>query len=97
MATLYPIGDPREIFPKSGVAFSFDELRSIVGGRVETVALPSGGRIVVNEDGKVDGLQDNPEATALWKREYPIELYPGNNDESIVGVALVASDTELGY
>ena len=63
---------------------------------VQIVPLPSGKSIVINEEGKLIGLPVNKAATAEWKNEYPIEKYPMNNDELIVGNALIADDQELG-
>ena len=62
---------------------------------VEIVPLPSGKLIIVNEEGKLIGLEKNEEATKFWKEEYPIEKYPVNNDELIVGNALVVEEKEI--
>ena len=51
--------------------------------------------IIVNEEGKLIGLEKNEEATKFWKEEYPIEKYPVNNDELIVGNALVVEEKEI--
>ena len=81
---------------KNKKSFSYEELRIFVEGMVEIVPLPSGKSIIVNEEGKCIGLPKNEKATEYWKEEYPIEKYPDNNDELIVGNALVATDEELG-
>jgi hypothetical protein len=96
MATLYTTdGIEIEVKPK-GESFSYEELKMIVGGLVEIVPLPDGRSMVVNEEGKLIGLPKNEEATKMWNKQYPIEDYSFNNDELVVGNALVATDKELG-
>lgn len=96
MATLYKVdGIIKEVKPKNGKKFKYEELRKIVDGMVEIVGLPSGRAIVVNEEGKLIGLQYNTEASKVWNKEYPIEKYPNNNDQTIVGDALVVEEKEI--
>lgn len=98
MATFYKVGvSPVEMTPKNGKFFTYEELKEAVEGMVEIVPLPSGKSVVVNEEGKLNGLEVNEEATQMWKKEYPIERYPNNNDELIVGNALVATEEELNH
>lgn len=90
-------GEIIKVIPKDKKAFSYNELKDYVGGRIEIVPLPSGKKIVVNEEGKLTGLEVNKEATKIWKGEYPINKYPLNNDELIVGNALLIENlSELG-
>lgn len=91
MAKIYKTdGSKEDVFPKDGKYFSYEELKEIVGGMVEILPLPKSNMlIVINENGKCDGLEKNEVATEIWKREYPIEEYPENNDELIVGNVLV--------
>jgi len=92
-ATYYKTnGEIEEISPKNNKNFSYEELKELVGGMVEIVPLPSGKIIVVNEEGKLIGLDKNENATKVWNEEYPIDLYPNNNDELIVGNSLVCDD-----
>lgn len=103
MAKYYITGDVEEVkdvFPKNGKMFSYTELKEfvgegLVGAMVEIVPLPSGKYIVVNEEGKLIGLAENRMATEEWKKEYPIEQYPNNNDELIVGNALICEANEI--
>jgi hypothetical protein len=100
MATLYKTdGTVEEVKPKTGKYFSYEELQAFVGKdddkMIEIVPLPSGKSMIVNEEGKLIGLKKNYKATEHWQIEYPIEDYPGNNDELIVGNALVVEDSEL--
>lgn len=101
MAKLYKIHEDgsetvRDLLPKNGVSFSYQELREVVGGMVEIVPLPSGKSIVVNEEGKLIGLAINQEASKAWREEYPLDKYTENNDGIIAGSALIATEAELG-
>lgn len=51
--------------PKNGTDFQLEELQAIVGGWIEIVYLLDGRIIVVNEDGKCNGLPINENATKL--------------------------------
>lgn len=92
-------GTVEDVKPQDGKTFSYKELQEFVGKdndrMIEIVPLPSGKVIIVNEEGKLIGLEKNEKATDYWKEEYPIEQYPGNNDELIVGNALVAEESEI--
>jgi hypothetical protein len=78
-----------DIKPNNNKSFTYEEMKGIVGGMVEIVPLPSGRSLICNEEGKLDGLPENIEATKIWKEEYPIAKYPLNNDELIVGNVLI--------
>lgn len=94
-ATLYTTdGHAKEITPANGTDFTLDEMYGYVGDPVEFLALPSGQVMLINEEGKLNDLPKNEQATEIWKREYPIEQYPDNNDELIVGNAIVC-DAEM--
>ena len=99
-ATLIKVdGTQIDVKPKDGDHFSYEELRAFVcpnnDGLVEMVPLPSGKVLVGNEEGKLIGLQKNEVATEMWKQEYPIEKYPHNNDELIVGDVLITDEAYL--
>lgn len=100
MATYYKVdGTVKVVNPKDGKFFSYEELQEFVGEgndkMIEIVPLPSGKSMIVNEEGKLIDLPKNEKATEYWKKEYPISEYPGNNDELIVGNALVVDESEL--
>lgn len=92
-------GTETEVTPKDGKYFSFEELRDFVrddfSQMVEIAPMPSGKLLVCNEEGKLQAEpQVNKIATEIWKKEYPIEKYPHNNDELVVGNVLI---TDEGY
>lgn len=51
---------------------SLDSFQSLVGGDIEMVPTNDGGSMYIHEDGKAQGLQPNPTATAL------VTLFPGD-------------------
>ncbi len=87
---------PKDVKPKDGKYFKYKELTAFVGGMVEIVPMPSGRYLVCNEEGQLIELEKNDEATKMWKEEYPIDKYPHNNNELIVGNVLITDDKFLG-
>lgn len=86
----------QKVRPKKGKTFSLKELQGYVGGLIQIVPLPSGQVLICNDEGKLKGLPINRIATELWKKEYPIEQYPLNNDELIVGDVVVSPPVLVG-
>ena len=82
-------GKQCEITPENGTDFTLAEAQKFVGGHVELVPLPSGKIMLIHEEGKLIGLPKNEMATAIFKKEYPIEKYQSNNDELVVGDVVV--------
>lgn len=83
-------------FPEDGNSFTLPELKHIVGGYIEIQKLPkTGGKIVMNEDGKNIGLKFNAEASKLWRKNYPVGEFPNNNDGLLVGDILVVYDGRM--
>lgn len=90
MATfLRPDGSSAEISPKSGRAFSIEELHAAVAGYIEIIRIPDGRLMILNEDGKQLQLRPNWQATALARAW----LLPG---DVIVGNVVLANDIEAG-
>lgn len=75
-------GEIIETEPSNGTDFSLTELQAVVGGFIEVVHLPDGRLMVVNDEGKLNGLPVNPKAS---------ELYP----DIIVGDVLVCEHYEI--
>lgn len=71
-------------------SFGLKQLQDIVGGTIDIHGLPKSKKVmIVNEEGKLIGLEINKEASRIWRENYPIEKYPYNNDGIIVGAVLV--------
>ena len=98
-------GEEKEVKPKNGNDFTLGELREgviytdekgIRHRNIEIINLPSGNRMVVNEEGKLLGLSENKKAIEIWKKEFPIEEFPNNNDQLVVGNIVIATPREVG-
>ena len=92
MATLFKTdGTIKTVEPKNGTDFTLEELKEMVNGYIETVPTKDGSHlIVVNEEGKLEGLSYNANAT----------VYVGENtylakDDYIVGNMLVCKVQEI--
>ena len=66
-------------YPPAGKAYKLEELQKAVGGYIEVVSLKGGYIMVINEEGKLNGLPINQKATDLY----------GNPRDHVVGNALV--------
>lgn len=75
---IYANGTTKDVVPKNGKDFSYEELREIVGGYIEVVHPKDTKKImVVNEEGKLLGLELNPEATKHYG-QFPFDVIVGN-------------------
>lgn len=59
-------GDIIEIEPKNGKEFSLKELREIVDGYIDIVSLNDGRYMVVNDEGLINDLPVNFEASIMY-------------------------------
>lgn len=91
MAVLYKAsGGTQEVVPKNGKKFSLEELQGFVGGYIELVPDLTGKRkgkeiVYCNEEGKLEGLPLNREATLKYAP-------PG---DVLVGDVIVCSRKEV--
>lgn len=70
MATLYQSnGRVKEVQPANGVSWSQDELWSIVGGPPEILSTTDGHFMVINDMGKLKGLEENGPATNIYRNK----------------------------
>jgi hypothetical protein len=74
-------GTQETVAPKNKKYFRLAELQALVGGYIEMVFLNDGRIMVVNEEGKIDGLPVNVRATEIIRR--------CGREDAIVGDALV--------
>ena len=80
-------GTVKDVFPENGTHFSLKELQSFVEGYIEIVFLGDD-IMVVNEEGKLNGLPYNVAATDYMKAN-------SRYDDFIVGNALVCKRSEV--
>ena len=109
MATiLYADGRQEERQPANGTIFQLEELQAIVGGWIEITHTRDRQVMVINEEGKVDGLPRNEQATSLMDFLSPEEIramlaththliFVGNLEEAdyIAGDVLVCHPDEV--
>lgn len=67
--------------------FQLEQMQDIVGGYIEIVRLTEDVLMVVNEEGKCEGLPYNKEATALFRKCFP------KSGDFIVGNVLVCDSS----
>lgn len=89
MATIYKTdGTSVSIQPKNGKDFSLKEMQEIVDGYIEILDLNDGRIIVLNEEGKCNGLPYNHMATLMYRKAY-------NTLDFIVGDVLVCDSKQV--
>jgi len=79
-------GQTEEVEPADGKVFSLKEMQEIVGGWIEIIYLRDCRVVVVNEEGRIRGLQHNESAS---------QITVGQVFGNIVGDALVCSKLQL--
>lgn len=80
-------GAIEEISPKSGAFFEMDELRRLISGEFEQLAIGQDHTMIVNESGKSNGLPVNDTATMMAVQSGIIDV--------IVGDVLLAPNFEM--
>ena len=68
---------------------TLESAQKFVGGRVEGITFPNGDYLIINEEGKLNGLPFNPEATALWRATFTKDKYLFGYDDFVVGPAIL--------
>ena len=65
------------------------EAQAYVGGYVEGIHFPNGDYLIVNEEGKLQNLPFNEEASKLWKDTFDNDNYITGRDDFVVGNAIL--------
>lgn len=87
----YANGEIKEVTPRNGTDFQLEELQEIVGGYIWVIGLQEDTEqriMVLNEEGKLKGLQMNEKATELAQGFDAISQI-----DYIVGDVLVCNDS----
>lgn len=80
---LIPVkGEPIDVRPKNGKCFELKELQKAVDGYIEIIHLTNSKVMIINEEGKLDGLPINAIATIIYQRIKKI-------NDVIVGNAII--------
>ena len=80
-------GEVQEVTPQNGKHFSLEELQGFVEGYIEIVSIGEK-HMVVNEEGKLNGLEINARATFIFSQHY-------RHRDVIVGNVLLAEPGEI--
>jgi hypothetical protein len=79
-------GDVSEVYPQERKnTFSLKEMQGFVGGYIEIVSVGQK-YLVLNEEGKLNGLEINLKATEIFQKHY------GQTDVIVGDVLLIDSD-----
>ena len=79
-----PDGEKQEVNPKNGTDFSLEELQGFVGGYIQVINLGRSEVMVINEEGKLNNLPTNGEASFIAHMRKAIFTF-----DRIVGNAVV--------
>lgn len=92
MAKIYKANvEVLDIEPKNGTDFQLEELQAIVGGLIELIYLPNNQLMVINEEGKINGLPYNEKATNLCS----VVFREAGCFDFIVGDVLICDENEI--
>lgn len=81
-----PNGQIISIEPENGTDYTLKELQEIVGGYIQIIYLKRNQVMVINEEGKLDGLEYNDNATEILEEVM---------DDFIVGNALICDRNKI--
>lgn len=69
--------------------------QEFVGGYVEGISFPNGDYLIVNEEGKLRGLELNEPATKLWRETFTKDKYAFGYDDWVSGPAILIKQKAL--
>lgn len=89
---IYPDGTSKEMRPGNGKYFSLEEKQKIVGGLIEIADCIHPEKVlIINEEGKLENLPFNPQATLLYKWH----IHEGKVWDVLVGTVLYGDWSEM--
>ena len=74
---------------------TLESAQEFVGGYVEGISFPNGDYLIVNEEGKLRGLELNEPATKLWRETFTKDKYLFGYDDFVVGPAILIKKDAL--
>ena len=74
---------------------TLESAQEFVGGYVEGVPFPNGDYLIVNEEGKLMGLDLNEKATKLWRDTFDNDNYITGRKDFVVGNAILIKKDAL--
>tara|TARA_Y100000401_G_scaffold110641_1_gene108055 strand:+ start:505 stop:780 length:276 start_codon:yes stop_codon:yes gene_type:complete len=74
---------------------TLESAQKFVGGYVEGISFPNGDYLIVNEEGKLMGLEVNEPATKLWRETFTKDKYAFGYDDWVSGPAILIKKQAL--
>ena len=74
---------------------TLESAQEFVGGYVEGISFPNGDYLIVNEEGKLMGLELNETATKLWRETFTKDKYAFGYDDWVSGPAILIKQKAL--
>ena len=74
---------------------TLESAQKFVGGYVEGISFPNGDYLIVNEEGKLKGLELNEPATKLWRKTFTKDKYAFGYDDWVSGPAILIKKQAL--
>ena len=74
---------------------TLESAQEFVGGYVEGISFPNGDYLIVNEEGKLRGLELNEPATKLWRETFTKDKYAFGYDDWVSGPAILIKKQAL--
>ena len=74
---------------------TLESAQEFVGGYVEGISFPNGDYLIVNEEGKLMGLELNEPATKLWRETFTKDKYAFGYDDWVSGPAILIKKQAL--
>ena len=74
---------------------TLESAQEFVGGYVEGISFPNGDYLIVNEEGKLMGLELNEPATKLWRETFTKDKYAFGYDDWVSGPAILIKQKAL--
>ena len=74
---------------------TLESAQAFVGGYVEGIPFPNGDYLIVNEEGKLIGLEVNEKATKLWRDTFDNDNYITGRKDWVAGPAILIKKDAL--
>ena len=74
---------------------TLESAQEFVGGYVEGITFPNGDYLIVNEEGKLMGLEVNEPATKLWRDTFDNDNFITGRKDFVAGPAILIQQKAL--
>ena len=74
---------------------TLESAQEFVGGYVEGITFPNGDYLIVNEEGKLMGLEVNEPATKLWRDTFDNDNFITGRKDFVAGAAILIKQKAL--